>query len=110
MEVIRSGEGYRVHCYKGEKYGGFCPSVDLLFHSVAKAAGNKATGIILTGMGRDGAQGMLDMHNHGAYTMGQSKESCEIYGMPAAAAALNSVDTMLSTQDITTALIKRFKK
>ena len=70
---------------------GHCPSVDVLFTSVAETAGSNAIGVILTGMGRDGADGMLKMHNAGAFTIGQDKATCVVYGMPMEAYKLGAV-------------------
>lgn len=85
MRLVRSGGMYRVECKEGEKVSGHCPSVDALFQSVAEAAGANAIGVILTGMGADGAKGLLAMRKAGAYTIGQDEESCVVYGMPKAA-------------------------
>lgn len=82
MRLIRSGEMYRVRCEAGDKVSGHCPSVDVLFDSAAKAAGNRAIGVILTGMGADGARGLLQMRTSGARTFGQDAASCVVYGMP----------------------------
>lgn len=95
MTVERYAGGYRVRCQKGEKVSGHCPSVDVLFESVAKAAGSKAMGILLTGMGGDGANGLLQMKKAGAHTVGQNKETCVVYGMPAVAMSLGAVDKEL---------------
>jgi two-component system chemotaxis response regulator CheB len=100
MQVQRSGRGYRVKCEKGEKVSGHCPSVDVLFHSVAEAAGKEALGVILTGMGSDGAKGLLNMKGKGAATMGQSKETCVVYGMPMAAKSIGAVDRELPLSEI----------
>lgn len=91
MEVEKCGSGYRVKCFKGEKVSGHCPSVDVLFESVAKAAGANALGIILTGMGSDGANGLLSMRKNGAATIGQNKETCVVYGMPMVANKIGAV-------------------
>ena len=82
MRLVKSGGVYRVECKEGEKVSGHCPSVDVLFQSVAEAAGDKAIGVILTGMGADGAKGLLAMRKAGAQTIGQDEESCVVYGMP----------------------------
>lgn len=82
LELKKDSKGYYVKSAPGEKVSGHCPSVDVLFSSVAEAAGNKAIGAILTGMGADGAKGLLKMHGKGAYTIGQNKETCVVYGMP----------------------------
>ncbi|MCE5236824.1 MAG: chemotaxis response regulator protein-glutamate methylesterase [Clostridiaceae bacterium] len=95
MTVEKYAGGYRVRCQKGEKVSGHCPSVDVLFESVAKAAGKKAMGILLTGMGGDGANGLLQMKKGGAHTVGQNKATCVVYGMPAVAMSLGAVDKEL---------------
>lgn len=82
MKLIKGPQGYSVLCYLGEPYNGLAPSVDILFHSAAKQAGPNSIGIILTGMGSDGAEGLLHMRRNGAYTIGQDKESSIVYGMP----------------------------
>ena len=82
MEILKDKGKYYVKCYKGEKVSGHCPSVDVLFNSVAEYAGKNAIGVILTGMGSDGAKGLLNMRKKGLYTIGQDEKSCVIYGMP----------------------------
>ena len=74
-----------------EKVDGHCPSVNILFESVAKASGKNATGVILTGMGTDGASGLLSMRNSGAYTLGQDEASSVVYGMPRRAYEIDAV-------------------
>lgn len=81
----------RIRLVPGDRVSGHRPSVDMLFHSVAKQFGAGAVGIILTGMGQDGAQGMLAMKQAGAFTIAQDENSCTVYGMPRAAAALGAV-------------------
>lgn len=68
------------------------PAVDVLFHSAAKQVGANALGVILTGMGKDGAQGLLAMKQAGAWTIGQDQESCVVYGMPREAATIGALD------------------
>lgn len=82
MRLKKVPGGYQVECRFGEKVSGHCPSVDVLFYSVAEVAGKDAIGIILTGMGRDGAEGLLKMRQSGAETIGQDQASCVVYGMP----------------------------
>ncbi|MFA5455174.1 MAG: chemotaxis response regulator protein-glutamate methylesterase, partial [Sulfurimonas sp.] len=82
MVVRRSGARYYVEIGNGEKVSGHRPSADVLFNSVAKIAGANAIGVILTGMGGDGAKGLLAMKNAGAKTIGQDEASCVVYGMP----------------------------
>ena len=89
-----------------EKVSGHCPSVDVLFTSVANVAGANATGIILTGMGADGAEGLLKMRQRGAYTIGQDEASCVVYGMPKKAFELGAVTRQATLGDIAGVLMK----
>ena len=91
MRLVKVGDGYQVECRGTERVSGHCPSVDVLFSSVAKAAGNKAVGAILTGMGADGAKGLLEMRNAGALTVGQDEATCVVYGMPKVAFDIGAV-------------------
>ena len=76
MRLLKVNGEYQVECRSGPKVNGHCPSVDVLFESVAKAAGAGAVGIILTGMGNDGAKGLLEMRRAGAKTIVQNAASC----------------------------------
>lgn len=100
MRLISVGGNYQVECKTGAKVSGHCPSVDVLFESVAKAAGSKAIGILLTGMGADGAKGLLSMRTAGAETIGQDKESCIVYGMPKEAYLMGGVKYQLGLEKI----------
>ena len=84
----------------GPKVSGHCPSVDVLFESVARVAGKDAIGVLLTGMGRDGAQGLLEMRKAGAYTIGQDEKSCIVYGMPKAAYDIGAVTVQAPLEQI----------
>ena len=95
MVVRRSGARYYVEIGNGEKVSGHRPSVDVLFNSVAKIAGANAIGVILTGMGSDGAKGLLAMKNAGARTIGQDEASCVVYGMPKVAHEIGAVERQL---------------
>ncbi len=92
MQLVRNGGGYQVICKAGDKVSGHCPSVDVLFESVASVAGANAIGVILTGMGKDGADGLLAMRRAGARTIGQNEESCVVYGMPKVAYDIGAVE------------------
>ncbi len=92
LEVRRSGAALVLHTHDGPLVTGHKPSVDVLFHSVADACGSKAVGVILTGMGRDGADGLLAMRRAGASTIGQDEGSCVVYGMPKSARELGAVE------------------
>lgn len=89
---------------------GHRPSVDVLFESVAKQVGGDAVGAILTGMGKDGAKGMKMMHDAGCYTLGQSKSSALIYGMPRAAMELGAVDEEAPVEKIAAMLIRALER
>ena len=82
MKVVRGPRGYSVKLIDMENVSGHKPSVDFLFDSAADAAGANAIGVIMTGMGADGAKGLLKMREKGAYTIGQDQASCVVYGMP----------------------------
>lgn len=100
MKVVKSGSRYTVKCYDGEKVSGHCPSVDVLFESVAATAGAKAVGVILTGMGSDGAKGLLSMKKAGSYTLGQDEKTCVVYGMPMVAYNIGGVMKQLDLKEI----------
>ncbi|MCX7842137.1 MAG: chemotaxis response regulator protein-glutamate methylesterase [Clostridia bacterium] len=100
MRVKKVGDRFRVEVFEGEKVNGHCPSVDVLFESVAKEAGNIAVGVILTGMGCDGAKGLLAMRRNGARTIGQDERSSVVYGMPKVAYDIGAVERQLPLQDI----------
>ena len=110
MELTGTVGNYRVSVLEAEPVNRHCPSVDVLFDSVARVAKNKATGVILTGMGADGAKGLLNMKNSGAYTIAQDKNSSIVYGMPYQAALLNAHEQILSLQEIPKYLISKFTK
>jgi len=100
MKIRKAGERYKVECFRGEKVNGHCPSVDVLFESVAREAGNHAVGVILTGMGYDGAKGLLTMRRKGARTIGQDERSSVVYGMPKVAYDVGAVERQASLDDI----------
>lgn len=91
MKLSKREGRYFVNCFQDEKVNGHMPSVDVLFHSTAKEAGSKSIGVILTGMGYDGAKGLLEMKKSGAVTIGQDEESCVVYGMPKVAFDIGGV-------------------
>jgi two-component system chemotaxis response regulator CheB len=99
-QIVRVGNTLQVVCRKGEKVNGHCPSVDVLFHSVAAVMGQRALGIILTGMGGDGAKGLLAMRQAGARTIGQDEATCVVYGMPRVAYEIGAVEFQVKLPDI----------
>ena len=110
MRVMRSPlGGYKVSCKPGEKVSGHRPSVDALFHSMAEQVRCPMVGIIMTGMGADGAKGLLEMRKKGAYTIGQDKETCVVYGMPGVAYDIGAVITQAPCKDIAGVLLRHLK-
>ena len=109
IKIKRVGDKYIVELVKGAKVSGHCPSVDVLFESVAKMAGKNAVGVILTGMGQDGATGLMSMRRSGARTIGQDKESSVVYGMPKVAFDIGAVEKQVSLSNIPSALYDMFR-
>ncbi|CAM2066534.1 Protein-glutamate methylesterase/protein-glutamine glutaminase [Sulfidibacter corallicola] len=92
VRVVRRGGIYSVKCDAGETVCGHCPSVDVLMESLSREVGANALGVILTGMGRDGANGLLKLRQAGGRTLGQNQESCVVYGMPREAFEIGAVE------------------
>ncbi len=106
MSIIRQGTKYMLECKPGPPVHSVCPAVDVLFDSVAEVAGRRALGIILTGIGRDGAAGLLKMRQQGSPTIGQDAASCTVYGMPKAAFELGAVEQQRPMLSIPSAIYK----
>ncbi len=96
MRLVKVNGMYQVEVKGTDRVNGHCPSVEVLFNSVAKAAGKNAVGVILTGMGGDGARGLLEMRNAGAQTIGQDEATCVVYGMPKVAYDIGAVQYRLA--------------
>lgn len=105
LRVRKTGGIFRAEVSAGEKVNGHCPSVDVLFESVACVCGSKAVGVILTGMGSDGARGLLSMRNAGARTIGQDEASSVVYGMPKVAFELGAVEKQVSLSSVPQAIM-----
>ncbi len=105
MLLKKSGARYYVQIKKGPLVHHQRPSVDVLFHSVAEYAGSNAAGVILTGMGHDGANGLLKMREAGARTIAQDENSCIIFGMPKEAIKLGAAEKVVSLNDIRTTVL-----
>jgi two-component system chemotaxis response regulator CheB len=109
MRLLKDGMGYRIESKPGEKVSGHCPSVDFLFDSVAEVAKAKAIGVILTGMGGDGAKGLMKMRQAGSFTIGQDEASCVVYGMPMVAQNMGAVVRQSPLKNIAGLLIEKLK-
>jgi two-component system chemotaxis response regulator CheB len=107
MLLKRNGAQYHVDVVDGPAVSRHRPSVDVLFRSVAKFAGKNALGIIMTGMGDDGAKGLKEMHDVGARTIAQDEDTCVVYGMPKEAVKLGAVDRILPLGAIPNAILER---
>ncbi|KUO70391.1 MAG: chemotaxis response regulator protein-glutamate methylesterase [Desulfosporosinus sp. BRH_c37] len=110
MRIKKVGERFRVECYEGEKVNGHCPSIDILFESVAKEVGEGAIGVILTGMGYDGAKGLLAMRRKGARTLGQDEKSSIVYGMPKVAFEIGAVEKQIPLEIIAQTLVTLLRR
>lgn len=109
LSVRRSGGGYVCELANSEPVNRHRPAVDVLFHSAASQVGANGIGVILTGMGKDGAQGLLAMHKAGAWTIGQDQDSCVVYGMPREAASVGALDEVVSLKDVGQRVLARLR-
>lgn len=105
MRVVRSGGLYQVKCEPGENVSGHCPSVDVLMHSVAQQVGSNAIGVMLTGMGADGAAGMLAMRQAGARNLAQDQETSVVFGMPKVAYERGGAERLVPLDRMASAVI-----
>jgi two-component system chemotaxis response regulator CheB len=105
MVINRCGGTYRVQIKEGPRVHYQRPSVDVLFHSVASSAGRNAVGVIMTGMGADGAKGLLAMKQKGAHTLAQDEASCVVFGMPKEAIRLNAAAEIISLHSMPAAIL-----
>lgn len=110
MELTRDGAYYHVKLHQEPMLHGVRPAADYLMKTVAKYAGSNAMGVVLTGMGKDGAAGLLEMKKAGAYNIAQSEKTCVVYGMPGAAVAAGAVDSILDLDKIAADLCAQFAK
>jgi two-component system chemotaxis response regulator CheB len=105
MQLVRAGSGFQVHCAPGEKVSGHCPSVDVLMHSVARLAGSRAIGLLLTGMGADGADGLCAMRRAKARTLAQDQASSVVFGMPKVAFERGGAERLVAIDQMATATL-----
>ncbi len=110
LVLSRSGATYLVRVKDGPPVHYQRPSVNVLFQSVAKHAGRNAVGVILTGMGADGAKGLVAMHDMGAFTLAQNEETCVVYGMPREAVRLGAVDRVVPLPEMAAEIINALKE
>jgi two-component system chemotaxis response regulator CheB len=110
MQLTRSGAVYSVRVRQGPQVNRHRPSVDVLFKSVAKSAGRNAVGVIMTGMGADGAEGLLQMQQAGAFTIAQDERTSVVYGMPKEAVDLGAAQSVVALDQIAEAIVRAVQK
>mgnify|MGYP000907440301 CR=1 FL=1 len=110
LKIKRVGQRYQAECLEAEKVSGHCPSVDVLFQSVATEAGSNAIGIQLTGMGHDGARGLLAIRRKGGRTIGQDEASSIVYGMPKVAFDIGGVEIQAALSNIPQVLLNLLRE
>lgn len=108
--IERGSDGLIARLKSDSPVNGFMPSVTVLFKSVAATCRNKSVGVLLTGMGADGADGLLDLRQAGAHTIVQDEASAVVYGMPGSAIALNAVDQVVPLQNMASYLLSLARK
>lgn len=110
LVVVRSGADYIVKLSDAEPVHRHRPAVDVMMESVAQVGGKNVVGVLLTGMGKDGARGMLDIRNHGGYTFAQDEASCVVYGMPKEALLCGGVDQTVELDKMGAAILGKIKQ
>ena len=109
LMLARHGANYVCELSAGPPVNRHRPSVDVLFRSAANCAGQNAIGVILTGMGKDGARGLFEMKQAGAYTLAQDEASCVVYGMPKEAVAMGGVSEISTLNEIAQTVLSQLK-
>lgn len=107
LRLCKDSNGYYITSKPGDKVSGHCPSVDVMFNSVAEVAGKNAVGAILTGMGSDGALGLKKLKENGGYTIGQDKATSVVYGMPMVAFNIGAVEKQAPLQQIAKLILEK---
>ena len=110
MEIVRSGADYRIRLNDGERVSGHRPSVDVMFNSLVASAGANVVATLLTGMGKDGADGLLALKQNGAYTLCQDEATCVVFGMPKVAISMDAHVKVLPLDNIAQAMVTQLEK
>jgi len=106
MKIVTAGDRYKIKVFKADKVSGHMPSIDVLFRSVAENAGNRSVGVIMTGMGKDGSEGLLQIREKGGYTIAQNEETSVVYGMNRVAVEIGAVNEIVTLSEITDKIVK----
>ncbi len=107
MRIVKKGGGFKLKVYNAEKVSGHRPSIDVLFNSFAEEVGDKSIGVIMTGMGRDGAEGLLKIKKSGGYTIAQNEDTSVVFGMNRVAVEYGAVNEVVPLDDITLKILRR---
>lgn len=106
MEIVKKGAGYRIRIFQADKVSGHMPSIDVLFKSMAENVGSNSVGVIMTGMGRDGAEGLKKIRQTGGYTMAQDEDTSVVFGMNRVAVELGAVNEIVPLGDIMPRIVR----
>ncbi len=106
MNIVKVGDKYKLRVFKAEKVSGHMPSIDVLFDSMAEYVGNRSVGVIMTGMGKDGSEGLLRIKSEGGYTIAQNEETSVVYGMNRVAVEIGAVNEIVTLSEITDKIVK----
>jgi len=107
MRILKKGSNFKLKVYNSEKVSGHMPSIDVLFDSMAQEVGNKSIGVIMTGMGRDGAEGILKIKKSGGHTIAQNEETSVVFGMNRVAVDLGGINEIVPLDEITSRIIRK---
>jgi len=106
MDIIKKGDKYKIRVFKADKVSGHMPSIDVLFESVAEYAGSRSIGVIMTGMGRDGSEGLFKIKEKGGYTIAQNEETSVVYGMNRVSVEIGAVAEIVTLSEIADKIVK----
>lgn len=106
MEIVKKGSGHKIRVFQADKVSGHMPSIDVLFNSMAEHVGGSTVGVIMTGMGRDGAEGLKKIRKTGGYTIAQDEETSVVYGMNRVAVELGAVNEVVPLGEITSRIVR----
>lgn len=107
MEIVKRGNGYKIRIFQADKVSGHMPSIDVLFNSMAENVGGNTVGVIMTGMGKDGAEGLKKIRQNGGYTIAQDEETSVVFGMNRVAVEIGAVNEIVPLVDITPRIVRQ---
>lgn len=107
MAIVKKGNGYKIRVFQADKVSGHMPSIDVLFNSMAENVGSNTVGVIMTGMGKDGAEGLKKIRQNGGYTIAQDEETSVVFGMNRVAVEIGAVNEIVPLVDITPRIVRQ---